>query len=76
MNINALTSIQEMFHSPVMWLMRGTQEPLAQSSMQSGLEEKKKIQLMPQDRMRQGAITPDSCNGQSSPNQKHRDRKV
>lgn len=38
--------------------MRGTQEPLAQSSMQSGLEEKKKIQLMPQDRMRQSAITP------------------
>lgn len=67
MNINALTSIQEVFHSPVMWLMRGTQEPPAQSSMQSGLEEKKKIQLMAQDRMRKSAITPDSYNGQSLP---------
>lgn len=75
MNFNALSSIQEVFHSPAMWLMRGTQEPLAQSSMQSGLEEEeKKIQLMAQDSMRQSAITPDSYNGQSSPHEKHKER--
>lgn len=56
--------------------MRGTQGLLALSSMQSGLEEKKKIQLMPQDRMRQThAITPDSYNGQSSPHEQKQRKK-
>ena len=45
----------------------------AQSSMQSGLEEeKKKIQLMLQDRIRQKAVIPDSYNTQSSPHEQQK----